>query len=287
MNLSRLRESTIMRILDFKIHKKGKYYYRGNWDEDIFKKSIAIVGSRQMTKYGADIVDKFVMDFVANKVTTVSGFMYGVDTEVHQKTVEYGGRTVAVLGCGLDTIYPSENEKLYIEILRGGGLIISEYEADAQPHLWKFPQRNKVVVKLSSLGVLVVEAGEGSGSLITAKIAKKSGKNIYAIPGSIYSKVSAGTNGLIKRGDAKLVTGAGDIIKLRTSHFAKASRDKPDNLNNLENKIYKALELEALEVDELSVKTGESVIEIGSALSIMGIKGLTAESGGKYYLSNN
>lgn len=272
-----------MKISDFKIQKHDKYFYRGNWDDSIFKKSIAIVGSRQMTRYGGDVVDKFVADFVANKITTISGFMYGVDTAVHQKTVDYGGRTVAVLGCGLDVIYPSENEKLYIQILESGGLIISEYEPSAQPHLWKFPQRNKVVVKLSTLGVLVIEAGEESGSLITAKLAMKSGKSVYAVPGPINSKVSIGTNNLIKKGEAKLVTSVGDIIKIR-SHFAKASRDD-SGLTGIELKIYKSLELEPLEIDEIAQKIGENVIEIGSTLSLMGIRGLVTESGGKYYIN--
>jgi DNA processing protein len=272
-----------MKISDFKIQKKGKYFYRGNWDEKIFTKSIAIVGSRQMTRFGGEMVDKFVADFVDNKITTVSGFMYGVDTAVHQKTVEYGGRTVAVLGCGLDVIYPSENEKLYLQILESGGLIISEYDKDAQPHLWKFPQRNKVVVKLSTLGVLVIEAGEGSGSLITAKIAIKSGKDVYAVPGPITSKVSVGTNSLIKKGEAKLVTSASDIIKIHST--IHKSQSITHDLNSLETKIFNLLELEPLEIDEIAQKIGENVIEIGSTLSLMGIKNLVTESGGKYYLN--
>lgn len=272
-----------MKIKDWEIKRHDKYYYRGIWDEKLFKKSIAIVGSRQMTRYGGGVVDKFVADFVANKITTISGFMYGVDTVVAQKTVEYEGHHIAVLGCGLDVIYPSENEKLYIQILESGGLMISEYESTAQPHLWKFPQRNKVVVKLSTLGVLVIEAGEGSGSLITAKIALKSGKNVYAVPGPITSKVSIGTNNLIKKGEAKLVTSAGDIIKIRTTD-TKNDRT-PDGLNNLELKIYKILELEPLDIDEISQKMGEGVIEIGSTLSLMGIKNLVTESGGKYFLN--
>lgn len=271
-----------MKISDFEIKKEGKYFYRGNWGEKLFKKSIAIVGSRMMTRYGGEVVDKFTADFVANKVTTISGFMYGVDTEVAQKTVEYGGHHIAVLGCGLDCFYPSENEKLYLQILESGGLIISEYEPNAQPHLWKFPQRNKVVVKLSTLGVLVIEAGEGSGSLITAKIAIKSGKDVYAVPGPITSKVSIGTNELIKKGNAKLVTCVGDIIKIRST--------KSETLNNIElskqeQKIFKLLQNEPLDVDEISQKIGESVIEIGSTLSLMGIKNLVTESGGKYYIN--
>lgn len=274
-----------MKISDFDIKRKDKYYFRGDWNEKLFKKSIAIVGSRQMTKYGGEVTDKFVADFVANGVTTISGFMYGVDTLVAQKTVEYGGKHIAVLGCGLDVIYPSENEKLYLQILESGGLIISEYEPNAQPHLWKFPQRNKVVVKLSTLGVLVIEAGEGSGSLITAKIAIKSGKNVYAVPGPITSKVSRGTNELIKKGEAKLVTSISDILKIKNK--LDINNKNSMNLVGLENIIYKILENEPLEIDEISRKTGESVIEIGSTLSLMGIKNLVTESGGKYYLNKS
>lgn len=271
-------------IQKFKIQKHGKYFYRGNWDEKIFKNSIAIVGSRQMTKYGQFVIDKFVSDFVINGVTTISGFMYGVDTEVAKKTVEYGGRHIAVFGCGLDVVYPSENEKLYSDILESGGLVISEYEPNAKPHLWKFPQRNKIVVGLASIGVLVIEAGLKSGSLVTADLAKKARKKIWAVPGPINSKVSEGCNELIKRGDAKIATSATDIAKLQITN------DKSQSLNSIElpkheEQIYKLLQLEPLEIDEIAVKLGISVVEIGTTLSIMGIKGFVIESGGKYFLA--
>ena len=276
-----------MKILRSKI-KIGKtiknIYYRGVWGENIFKKSIAIVGSRSMTRYGREAVDKFVSEFVANGVTTISGFMYGVDTEVHQKTVDYGGRTVAVFGCGLDVIYPPENEKLYSQILENKGLVISEYEPSAKPHLWKFPQRNKIVAGLASLGVLVIEAGEKSGSLITAEIARKMGKKVYAVPGQITSRISVGCNNLIKSGEAIMSTSAGDILKIKSSHFAKTLRDKPE-LDGLENKIYKILQLEPMDIDEIALKIGENIVEIGSALSVMSLKGFFIESGGKYYLN--
>jgi DNA processing protein len=266
------------------IKRKGKYYYRGNWDEKIFKNSIAIVGSRQMTRYGREVVDKFVSDFVANGITTISGFMYGVDTEVAAKTVGYGGVTVAVFGCGLDHIYPPENEKLYLQILEAGGLVISEYEPSAKPHLWKFPQRNKIVAGLASTGVLVVEAGESSGSLLTARIAKDMGKNVYAVPGPINSKVSEGCNKLIKSGQAVMVTSAADIIHLKIRNLKSEIRNNIE-LPKEEAQIYKLLQCEPLEIDEIVAKTEDSIIEIGSTLSMMGIKGLVTESGGKYYLS--
>lgn len=235
-----------------------------------------------MTRYGKEAVDRFVSSFAANGVTTISGFMYGVDTEVHQKTVEYGGKTIAVFGCGLDVIYPPENEKLYEQILETEGLVVSEYEPSAKPHLWKFPQRNKIVASLASLGVLVIEAGEASGSLITARLAKKMGKKVFAIPGPITSITSEGTNMLIKKREAIMVTDPNDIIKdLRP----RASESQMNiDLSGLESKIYQALRIEPLEIDEISQKIDEDVVETGSALSIMGIKGLVTESGGKYYV---
>lgn len=265
---------------------KKKLYYRGKNPNNLIKNSIAIVGSRMMTRYGREVVDKFVCDFVANGVTTISGFMYGVDTEVASKTLEYGGKHIAVFGCGLNHVYPPENKKLCDEIIKNGGSIVSEYEDSAKPSIWKFPQRNKIVVNLASIGVLVVEAGENSGSLVTAKIAKKAGKKVWAVPGPINSRVSVGCNELIKSGDAMIATSSSDIIHTKNLIQKTEIHQSPTNLSSLELKIYKALELEPLDTDELSIKIGESIVEIGTTLSIMGIRGLVAESGGKYFLSS-
>ena len=134
--------------------------------------------------------------------------------------------------------------------------------------------------------MLVIEAGENSGSLVTANLAKKMNKKVYAVPGPINSKVSVGCNELIKSGDAIMVTSARDIIKSKFINQNVKLQIKSQNFaNELEQKIYKTLEIEPLEIDEIAVKIGESVVEIGSTLSIMGIKGLVTESGGKYYLN--
>ena len=237
-----------------------------------------------MTRYGRDVVDKFVSVFVAEGITTISGFMYGVDTEVHQKTVDYGGRTIAVFGCGLNVIYPPENRKLYEEIIKSGGSVVSEYDDDAKPHLWKFPQRNKVVAGLASLGVLVVEAGEKSGALITADLARKMKKKVYAVPGPITSRISVGCNNLIKSGEAIMATSAGDILKIKSTTI-HSSPSTVHGLSPQEAKIYKVLQLEPLDIDEIAMKIEGNIVEIGSVLSIMSLKGLLTESGGKYYLS--
>ncbi len=258
-------------------------FVRGKLKRSVLKKTIAIVGSRRMTRYGKDVVDKFVAAFSAEGVTTVSGFMYGVDTEVHQKTLDYGGCTVTVFGCGLDIVYPPENQRLYTEILERGGLALSEYEPNAKPHLWKFPQRNRIVAGLATLGVLIIEAGEKSGSLITAHLARKMDKKVFAVPGAITSTNSQGTNQLIKEGTAKIVTDPSDILGNRR-HFARASEDKRAGLSPLEEEIWKALEVEGMSIDELAVHLGKSVVEISQKVTMMSISGKLTESGGKIYL---
>lgn len=261
-------------------------HFRGVDPETIKSNSIAIVGSRMMTRYGRDVVDKFVCDLVANGITTISGFMYGVDTEVAKKTLEYGGKHIAVFGCGLDHIYPPENKNLYDEIIKSGGSIVSEYEDTAKPSVWKYPQRNKIVVNLASIGVLVIEAGENSGSLVTAKLAKKAGKKVWAVPGPINSKVSVGCNELIKSGDAEMATSISDILKIE--NLKLETRVETKNVfdkQSIDYKIFEILKAEPSDIDEIARKTGENVVEIGTALSIMGIKGLITESGGKYYLA--
>lgn len=254
-------------------------YFRGELETALSGRSIAIVGSRRMTRYGAWAVERFASAFAQNNITTISGYMYGADTEVHVKTIEYGGSTIAVMGNGLNQPYPPDNDKLYTKILQSRGAVLSEYEPDRKPKLWMYPQRNRIVAALATVGVLVIEAGEGSGSLITIEIARKLKKNIYAIPGPINSQVSVGTNKLIKEGIAKLVTCPEDILKINTKH--KDSNIAPE-LNALEKNILEILKNEDMSIDELSIKTKRSVMEAGTALSLLSLKSLIRESGGRY-----
>jgi len=256
-------------------------FFRGNLKNALFKTSLAIVGSRRVTKYGETVVEMFMPGLVSEKVVTISGFMYGVDSLVHQKTVALGGITVAVFGCGLDICYPSENSRLYSAILAGGGAVVSEYEPRAKPHLWKFPQRNRIVAGLASMGVLVIEAGVKSGSLITAKLARKQGKKVFAVPGPIISKISVGTNLLIKNKKASTCLEVGDILGKRVKN---ASKNDLQNLSPLEQKIHEILETEPLNLDEIVQKVGRDVVQISQTLSLMSLKNLVTETGGKFYL---
>ncbi len=254
-------------------------YYRGTWNSKLFDKALAIVGSRRMTGYGERVLEMIIPGLIAENVTIISGFMYGVDTKAHQECLDCGGKTVAVLGGGLNVLYPPENEKLYGEIIENGGLIISEYPPDQQPQLWTFVQRNRIVASLAGLGVLIIEAGEKSGSLVTAKIAKKLGKPVFAIPGQITSSLSIGTNKLIKEGLAKMVLGANDIVGTRF-----ITSDRPTGLTNQppKDKILNFLSAEPLTLDELAIKLGKNVIETGQILTMLSLKGVISEEGGKY-----
>ncbi len=257
-------------------------YYRGQLNKAIFKKSLAVVGSRRMTRVGKLAVEQLIYPLASAGVTIISGFMYGVDSAAHEQCLEAGGTTVAVLGNGLDVVYPVENEKLYSQILDSGGLVVSEYPAETKPKLWTYPQRNRIVAGLSSLGVLVVEAGENSGSLITARMAKKQGKKVWAVPGPISSSNSIGVNQLIQSGKAKMALGAEDILGEKTE-----KKEENIKLDLAEKEIYRILQREPVDIDSLARLVKKSVSEVSQVLSLMSLKGLTIEIGGQYFLSRS
>jgi len=263
-----------------------KLYYRGNWDSNIFKKVVAIVGSRQITKYGKEIIEKIMPEIVTQKTTVISGFMYGIDSEAHWKSMEYGGKTVAILGSGLNEYYPKENYDLYLKILENNGLVISEYEPEFKATVWSFPQRNRIVSGLSTVGVLVVEGGIKSGSLITAKLGLEQKKTILAVPGPINSKTSQGTNWLIKTGAARMVTEPIDIFEDKICMPEQENLFKDySSLNDIEKIIIDLLENEAMSSDEICQITKRSITEISTNLSMMLMKDLLTEEDGKFYIS--
>ncbi len=260
-----------------------KLFYRGSFDKNLFEKCIAVVGSRKNTKYGQSVVDLLVPKLVNEKITIVSGFMFGIDSLAHLSCVEYGGKTIAVLGNGLNVIYPSSNDKLYMQILDSGGLIISEYESDFKPVLWSFPQRNRIVAGLANLGILVIEAGVKSGSLITARIGMEERRKIYCVPGPINSNVSVGTNQLIKEGLAKMVTAVEDIIEgQRNKH---SQMDLFGQMSAEEKNIASELSREPMTADELSKSLKIEISSLLTKLSMMEMQGIVEEQGGKYYLT--
>jgi len=258
-----------------------KLYVRGNL-EVFNSKTLAIVGSRRMTRYGEAVIERFMPDIVSLGVATISGFMYGVDSQAHAQTVALGGQTIAVFGCGLDVVYPPENIGLYEDILKTKGLVVSEYEPKARPHLWKFPQRNRIVVGLSSIGVLIIEAAGKSGSLVTAQLAHKEKKVVFAVPGAITSSVSFGTNELIKKGKARCVTSSADI--LGSSQVKTKQQTPPTGLSKVELLVWQILSREPLNLDEISYELKDSVSNVSITITSLSLKGLIRESAGKYYL---
>lgn len=260
----------------------GKLYYKGGYNEAIFKNCLAVVGSRRLTSYGRNITEQLVTEIAARGVTIVSGFMYGGDEAAHKAAVKAGGKTIAVMPCGIDMIHPEYQEELYQEILENKGLIISEFEGNFPPAIWTYPRRNRIVAGLSK-AVLIVEAGLNSGTLITAEFAKKFGRKIFAVPGPITSETSKGTAKLIKEG-AILVTSAEDILNFYHIKKGLAFFQNKSVLGRLEKKIVAELKREPMEIDVLSRIFGISSAKLGTTLSMMCLNKIITQKENKYYI---
>lgn len=185
-------------------------YLKGN-SKILNDRAIAIVGSRECTQYGKTVAENISYELANKNINIISGMAKGIDSYAHRGCLKANGKTIAVLGSGLDRIYPKENLMLYDEIIQKGGAVISEYVIGAEAEKMNFPARNRIISGLSD-GVIIVEAKNRSGALITVDFALEQGKNIFAIPGNILSKTSKGTNELIKQG-AKCVTNVEDILE--------------------------------------------------------------------------
>ena len=187
-------------------------YVKGAWPDCLDRPCIGVVGSRRCSTYGQNAAIMLARDLAERGVTVVSGFARGIDAAAHRGALEAGGRTVAVLGTGIDEVYPRDHKKLATEILERGGAFVSQFPLGTPPVSENFPYRNRIISGLS-LGVVVVEAAENSGSLITARLAMEQNREVFAVPGNITSRNSFGTNYLIKGAGAKLVQQWQDIAE--------------------------------------------------------------------------
>lgn len=247
--------------------------------------NIAIVGSRKCTYYGRETAKYIAGSLSKYNINIISGLARGIDTYAIQGAIEQGGYTTAVLGCGLDIIYPPENKNLYKKVSETG-LLLSEYHPGTKPDGHNFPARNRIISGLSQ-GVVVVEAAEKSGSLITVDFALEQGREVFSVPGNINSKYSVGTNKLIKQG-AKIVTDIDSILeefdlkcKQETSKGGTCHTNSQE-----EKKILEYVTFEPLDLDELALKTGLSLEKLNTFLTLLEVKGLIKQISGKKIIRN-
>ena len=260
-------------------------YYRGQI-ENLNQFNLAVVGPRKYSSYGQQVTSKLVGDLTQNNITIVSGLALGIDTLAHNTTLDSGGKTIAVLGSGLDqqSIYPSSNRYLANKIVESGGIIFSEFPLGALPMKHHFPQRNRTIAGLC-LATLVIEASEKSGALITARHALEQNREVFAVPGSIFAINSIGTNNLIKLG-AKVVSTVSDIIETldltQVAEYIDNKKIIPESIE--EESILSYLNHEPTHIDELIKLTKLDTSVINSTLTIMEMKGMIKNLGGTQYV---
>ena len=243
--------------------------------------AIAIVGTRNVTKYGKQITQDTAAYLAGNGITVVSGLARGVDGIAHQAAIDAGGRTFAVLGSGVDVIYPPEHRKLAREIIQHGALI-SDYPPGTKPDGINFPPRNRIISGLSR-GTVVVEAGERSGALITAKFALDQGREIFAVPGSVLSQMSKGTNQLIAEGATPMTN---PVIITDTLNLARTGRERKTErveISAIEENILRVLGDESLHIDEICSRTSLSIEKLTAELTMMELKGIVQRENGMEY----
>lgn len=250
------------------------------------KYAVAVVGTRNPTAYGKHIAEKFSAELSEQGITVVSGLARGIDTTAHTTSVRSGGRTIAVLGSGVDVIYPGENRKLSEQILMNGA-IISEYYMGAKPDAVNFPRRNRIISGIS-LGTIIVETDENGGAMITASTALDQNREVFAVPGMISAKTSRGTNKLIKEGRAKLVQDISDVIeelryKLKPILRVQTKVQPKAQLSIFEQKIFDALEEEPIHIDALADKCAMATSDLLVQLLSLELKGVVKQLPGKYF----
>jgi len=244
---------------------------------------LAVVGTRRATVYGRQVTEEIVADLARSKITIVSGLAKGIDSVAHHSALEAGGRSIAVFACGLDIVYPSENANLARSIIPQGALI-SEYPLGTKPRAENFPRRNRIMSGLS-LGVLIIEAGETSGAMITAHLALEQNREVFAVPGSILSPASRGTNHLIQEG-AKLVRDYTDILEELNLMSVARQIEMKEVLpsSDTESLLLKQLRAEPTHIDEVCRSSGLPISTVSSTLAMMELKGLVKQVGTMNYV---
>ncbi len=266
------------------------FYYKGKFPGE--EPAVAIIGARKCSHYGSEIARRLARELAGQGISVISGLAYGVDKAAHDGALEGGGTTYAVLGCGPDICYPKGHTETYNRIVSTGGGIISEYPPGTGPLSWFFPQRNRIIAGLSD-GILVTEAREKSGTLITVSFGLEYGKNIYAVPGRVDDVLSEGCNYLIKEG-AKLTLSAADILEdIKSVMPVKKRKNKVEKFRNYEflknilasneKMVYANLRLMPKHIEEIREETNLLPEEVSAALEVLSSYGCIKRYGQAYY----
>lgn len=260
-------------------------YYRGDLSIAESEHILGVVGTRKPSSYGRDVAERFVFEIARAGVVTVSGLAYGIDSVVANQTLKAKGKTIAVLGGGLSKIYPSTNQNLADEIVNAGGLIISEYKPTDNPTQYTFPERNRIISGISD-GVLIIEAGEKSGSLITAEHALNQGRELFVVPGNLTSFQSRGSNRLIYEIPHCMVIDPKNILD---SLGVSPKLDNEDaqkievQLTMAQKLVYDLLKVEDMHFDDLAKKLNMSPRDLNVLLTDMEMIGIIKSQSGNYY----
>lgn len=254
-----------------------KLYYKGNYNENIFENCLAVVGSRKMSPYGERVLEK-IFSTLSPEITVVSGFMHGVDAEAHRKALKFGLSTIAVMPCGVDLVHPNDQRKLYEEIILKG-LVLSEYEGYFEPKIWTYPRRNRVVAGLSK-AVLVIEAAIESGSLITARIAYSFGRDVFVVPGSIFSELNSGkvqiSNEFAKTIDSGFYINKYFNLNYTGKNFSESK--------TIENETLKSLRSVPMTIDDLKKQfPKKDISQISTEITLLTMSKSVVEKEGVFY----
>ena len=257
-------------------------YYKGDLENVDFSFNLAVVGSRKATTAAKIALNKIITEFSGTNITIVSGLAYGIDAQAHQSAIENNLKTVGVIGCGLDIIYPTQNKKLYEDIKNGAGVIFSEYPMGTSPLPQNFPQRNRIVTGMSK-GTMVAEAQMKSGAMISANLTLDYNRELMCIPGNITNPNTEGIYHLIKQG-AGIVTSASDILNYLNWDIVTTNQNEVDyELNETQKKVLDIISLEAKSFDEIIGIANIEVAELMVVLTELEIKGLVVQNNNKYY----
>ena len=272
--MSFLRKRALPPLLRAIHDPPARLYLRGAGDAELLARpSVAVVGARACSPYGAQVARMLGRELAAAGVVVVSGLARGIDGEAHRGALETSGHTVAVLGCGIDRDYPAAHSGLARSIAEGS-LIVSEYEPGVEPAAWRFPARNRIISGLCA-ATIVVEARQRSGALITADFALEEGREVFAVPGEITSSLSAGTNALLRLGATPL-TSAADVLE-------SLGIELPDPVSpRIGDVAASILERLPAAVDELVRASGLTAAEVAAALAELELAGVVAEGDGRY-----